>query len=81
MEFRDTEVWGFKHGLRGMRNAMESWEKSDSGICKGGDDGIGVDTTALSKNVMKYGDVSKATELWDSSVKEIKIYDKNVFYK
>lgn len=40
-----------------------------------------VDTTALSKNVMKYGDVSKATELWDSSVKEIKIYDKNVFYK
>ena len=41
MEFRNTEVWGFKHALRGMRNAMESWEQSDSGICKGGDDGIG----------------------------------------
>ena len=47
MEFRDTEVWGFKHGLRGMRNAMESWEKSDSGICKGGDDGIGCSNCAI----------------------------------
>lgn len=24
-----------------MRNPMNSWDKSDSGICKGGDDGIG----------------------------------------
>lgn len=41
MEFKNTEVWGFEHALRGMRNAMESWDKSDSGICKGGDNGIG----------------------------------------
>ena len=35
MEFRYTEVWGFKHALRGMRNAMESWDKSDSELCNG----------------------------------------------
>lgn len=30
MKFENTEVWGFKHALRGMRNPMNSWEKSDS---------------------------------------------------
>lgn len=30
MKFEKTEVWGFKHAIRGMRNPMESWNKSDS---------------------------------------------------
>ena len=30
MEFKNTEVWGFKHALRGMRNPKDSWDKSDS---------------------------------------------------
>jgi Fe-S cluster biosynthesis and repair protein YggX len=30
MKFENTEVWGFKHALRGMRNPLESWGKSDS---------------------------------------------------
>lgn len=38
-----TEVMGFEHAIRGMRNPMNSWDKSDSGICKGGDSGIGCD--------------------------------------
>lgn len=46
MKFENTEVWGFEHALRGMRNAMESWSKSDSGICKGGDNGIGCNNCA-----------------------------------
>lgn len=33
MKFEKTEVWGFAHALRGMRNPMNSWDKSDSGIC------------------------------------------------
>ena len=33
MKFENTEVWGFKHALRGMRNPKNSWDKSDSGIC------------------------------------------------
>lgn len=30
MNFSKTEVWGFEHALRGMRNPLESWDKSDS---------------------------------------------------
>lgn len=30
MNITNTEVWGFKHALRGMRNPMNSWDKSDS---------------------------------------------------
>ncbi|MCM1059816.1 MAG: hypothetical protein NC452_05940 [Eubacterium sp.] len=30
MKFEHTEVWGFEHALRGMRNPMNSWDKSDS---------------------------------------------------
>lgn len=35
-----TEVMGFEQAIRGMRNPMNSWDKSDSGICKGGNSGI-----------------------------------------
>lgn len=31
MKFENTEVWGFEHSLRGMRNPKNSWHKSDSG--------------------------------------------------
>lgn len=30
MKFERTEVWGFDHALRGMRNPKNSWNKSDS---------------------------------------------------
>lgn len=30
MKFENTEIWGFKHALRGMRNPLESWHKADS---------------------------------------------------
>ena len=30
MKFENTEVWGFEHAIRGMRNPLESWDKSDS---------------------------------------------------
>lgn len=33
MKFENTEVWGFEHALRGMRNPKESWDKSDSCKC------------------------------------------------
>ena len=31
MKFENTEVWGFEHAIRGMRNPMNSWDRSDSG--------------------------------------------------
>lgn len=30
MKFEHTEVWGFEHAIRGMRNPKNSWDKSDS---------------------------------------------------
>ena len=30
MKFENTETWGFQHAIRGMRNPLESWSKSDS---------------------------------------------------
>ena len=30
MKFLHTEAWGFEHAIRGMRNPLESWDKSDS---------------------------------------------------
>lgn len=41
IKIENCEVTGWEHVIRGMRNPMNSWDKSDSGICKGGDDGIG----------------------------------------
>ena len=31
IKFEKAEVWGWKHAIRGMRNPLNSWEKSDSG--------------------------------------------------
>ena len=33
IKFENTEVMGWEAVIRGMRNPMNSWEKSDSGIC------------------------------------------------
>lgn len=33
MKFEKTDVWGFEHAIRGMRNPLESWDRSDSGKC------------------------------------------------
>ena len=30
MKFEKTQVWGFEHAIRGARNPMNSWDKSDS---------------------------------------------------
>lgn len=34
MKFDNTEVFNFEGALRGMRNPMESWDKSDSEYCR-----------------------------------------------
>lgn len=30
MKFENTDIWGFEHALRGMRNPKNSWDRSDS---------------------------------------------------
>ena len=36
IRIENIEVWGFEHAIRGMRNPLNSWNKSDSGVgcCK-----------------------------------------------
>jgi hypothetical protein len=51
MKFENTEVWGFEHSIRGMRNPLESWSKSDSGYGCQGNDEIGyVSAWSIGKN-------------------------------
>lgn len=33
IKVENINVWGWEHAIRGMRNPMNSWEKSDSYIC------------------------------------------------
>lgn len=33
LKIENTEVIGWKHAIRGMRNPKNSWENSDSGVC------------------------------------------------
>lgn len=47
IKIENFEVMGWDHVIRGMRNPMNSWDKSDSGICKGGEDGIGCENCAV----------------------------------
>lgn len=34
IKFENTEIVGWEAAIRGMRNPMNSWEKSDSGLCE-----------------------------------------------
>ena len=36
LKIENTEIVGWEHAIRGMRNPKNSWEKSDSGICPNG---------------------------------------------
>ena len=37
IKLENVETMGWEAAIRGMRNPMNSWEKSDSGDCNGGD--------------------------------------------
>ena len=54
IKIENVEVLGFEAAIRGMRNPMNSWDKSDSGICKGGDDGIGCINCAAGWNICQH---------------------------
>lgn len=61
MKFEHTDVWGFEHALRGMRNPMNSWSKSDSKIEEYDLTGfepkfiIGENDMKLAKSLIKFG--------------------------
>lgn len=50
MKFENTEVWGFEHAIRGMRNPMNSWKNSDSYY---GNNEIGLESYVIGENDLK----------------------------
>lgn len=60
MKFKNTEVWGFEHSLRGMRNPKNSWDRSDSYQSDFTNDGkngfvIGKNDMKLAQTLIKAG--------------------------
>lgn len=53
MKFENTEVWGFKHALRGMRNPLASWARSDSSF--EGETEIGENDLGLGQRLISGG--------------------------
>lgn len=54
MNFENTQVWGFEHAIRGMRNPKNSWAKSDSSF-EGVSANIGEADLKLMQTLIKSG--------------------------
>ena len=54
IKISNAEVWGFEHATRGMRNALQSWDKSDSDF-SGGMINIGENDLDLMRKLFKAG--------------------------
>lgn len=54
IKVENIDIWGFEHAIRGMRNPMNSWEKSDSYFSEG-NHAIGDNDLALMKKLFKAG--------------------------
>lgn len=54
MKFERTSVWGFEHAIRGMRNPLNSWNKSDS-YFEDGEFHLGENDFKLAKSLIKGG--------------------------
>ena len=52
MDFSNTDVWGFEHAIRGMRNPLESHVKSDSWLDTDGKVVIGDNDLDLMKRLI-----------------------------
>ena len=55
MKFYETDIWGFNHALRGMRNPKNSWDKSDTRYLSDGTLYIGPNDFSLAKSLIKAG--------------------------
>ena len=68
IKVENIEVWGFEHAIRGMRNPMNSWSKSDSvkcyanrncpGICKNNSCGLCVTPEVSPSDICEHGHYS-----------------------
>lgn len=65
MKFENTEVMNFRAALRGMRNPLESWDKSDSGWAYV----VNKDGTSKAQFVIGDNDMKTAQNLIKASIK------------
>lgn len=54
MKFEDTQVWGFRHAIKGMRNPLESWDRSDSTF-NGNECHVGKNDLGLMQRLIRSG--------------------------
>lgn len=59
MKFEHTQVWGFEHAIRGMRNPKESWHKSDSYPVDAFQYAIGPNDMRLAQQLIRAGSVHR----------------------
>lgn len=61
MKFEHTKVFNFIGAIRGMRNPMDSWDKSDSAYCLGLDEtfALGKKDKELAQKLIKAGPVHR----------------------
>ena len=59
IKVEDIEVWGWTHALRGMRNPMNSWDKSDSYIVSV-EDSLGLHHIGLHHVMLEMPDFGEA---------------------
>ena len=52
IKLENFEVVGWEHAIRGMRNPMNSWDKSDSGLYPIGEHGVGIEIGDNDHNLM-----------------------------
>lgn len=59
IKISNIDVWGFSHAIRGMRNPLNSWNRSDSGYGIDGEDEsvfvVGKKDLELMKKLYKAG--------------------------
>ena len=55
MEFLNVEVSHIQHALRGMRNAMSGWDKSDTRVLAGGNVDVGPSDRDLARRLIRAG--------------------------
>lgn len=73
LKIENTEVMGWEHAIRGMRNPKNSWEKSDSGYC----DTIGA--SAKETPTSKWDEVStKLSDLTTSRLHYVKVPENHI---
>lgn len=55
IKVENIETWGFEHAIRGMRNPLNSWNKSDSHFYPDGVWDIGKNDLDLMRRLYKAG--------------------------